>query len=408
MENRNGWTRVHDRRERWIPFRRQPTGLDAPYCRNGSRGFARTWGPGFREFSSHPAMTSYAGGVKRPHRPQDRRVRLPQHRNANHFNDQHQYRPQMPHNDAGQQHRKLKYRSDNLKQRKYRGQNDNQAQSRNRGQNNYIPANPQLKQQIKKLYKFIRLTHHLDKLIPREDGELPPTFSRLETYLCNIIQPAFPTTEITERLMENTKNWIQTTQQILREHYEATIAQLVDEFIPTMQGDWHLPFEIAGRWAYRQLGNRLQKDTITSIENILTMLLKQTPEKEGTLGGNEPPQGVNVQQEPTGFEAMATEALIRSPLISPPPPRQSEPKRQRPTNLASTEVVMEIIPTSKEVQSTIKTQQHMNQTPPNRSERLSGASNPNPGQLNLGQPGKVLKQLTITESKRGKKSKKRK
>ena len=315
-ENGTGWTRVQYRRGRMVT-RRQFREVDTPNydipTRRG-RGFAKTWGPGFEQFSGRPTTgygwrndfafqnrtakrsssdsrerprISYAEMVRRPYRPWARQEGKPQYRNASRSNEQYRYRPRVFYNETKQR--------SGYTQRNY---NQTRPNNRQQNENTYTPADPELKQQIHLILKLIRLVHHLGKISPTEDGEAPITFSRLETFLSNIIRPAFPNDRTKELLLGNTKNWIYTNQIILRDHYETTIRETLEEFTASVQGDWKLALEIAARWAYRRLGNRLHPDTMESVEALLVASLPDTLDDQQPTGGHQqkPPLQKKTQQ----------------------------------------------------------------------------------------------------------------
>lgn len=141
-----------------------------------------------------------------------------------------------------------------------------------------MAASQQLRTMAKHMHKLIRLIHHLQN-VASEDG-LPVTFQRLEDYLSDIIKPAYPDDKLQLLLNGNARHWVHTTQMILRDHYELSIKQVLDELVPVMAEDWHLAFEIAQRWARRSLGRRLTHDTMTQAEALITAECPTTLNKE--------------------------------------------------------------------------------------------------------------------------------
>lgn len=354
-----GWTRVQYRRGRMVPVfrqRQQNTVSDTVQDRSSQigRGYSRTWGPAFRRFPNRPTTIyepryerpiryqdeersptrgrdnyriSYAEMTKRPPRPGGRR---------NYSNERVQYRPRVFYRQ--QQPRKR------INPNYYRTQPVTRRQN-----NNYIPPSPQLKEEIKMIFKLIRLTHHLQNITPTEKGGLPATFSRLETYLSTVIRPAFPTDGTRDNLIGNSKNWIHTTQLILEDHYETLIRETVEEFIPNITDDWRLALEIAGRWAHRSFGKRLQQDTIASVEALILASLDETTTTDVEQIRVEPttpnqPRNTQYQSPSREPEVRNITTATLQDLTSSLPCIQPKPQRFRHSAPCVQNVIMEIIP----------------------------------------------------------------
>ena len=67
--------------------------------------------------------------------------------------------------------------------------------------------------------------------------------------LAEMIKPAAPTEHAVDLITGNTKNWSHCTYMILQEHYE----ELLEEVSGLLTPDWKEAFEVAVRWATRNL-----------------------------------------------------------------------------------------------------------------------------------------------------------
>lgn len=391
MENENGWTRVHYRRGRMVPPRQTTTDFDTTTefdatsfgpPRTG-RGYPRTWGPGFQRFPSRPTTiyeprydddihyqpversaargrdnyrVSYAEMVRRPPRSRGNR-NYPNERRYRTRVFYGQQQQQQPRTRPNQNFYRTRVNQTRSGQNYYQTRpNQNPYRTRPTGQpnNEYIPPSPQLKKEIQMIFKLIRLTHHLENVTPTEGGELPITFARLENYLANVIRPAFPNEKTKDNLIGNSKNWIYTTQLILEDHYETTIRHTLEEFISNLQGDWRLAFEIAERWAYRYFGQRLQPDTLASVEALIVGTIPKTTTTGDRETQDEPrtstrPSEVECQPssilETESMERTLTTLTLQDPTVdlpqAQPEPRPQRGRRSRP---CVADVIMEIVP----------------------------------------------------------------
>ncbi|PWA28398.1 hypothetical protein CCH79_00015971 [Gambusia affinis] len=95
-------------------------------------------------------------------------------------------------------------------------------------------------------------------------------------HLAGVIVPAFLSPETALRIRGNAKEWTWTTLLILRDHYEACRDT---DLLESGQGDWEAPFEVANKWASRNLGCRLQDTTVLQARTWLEEQLRaQKPE----------------------------------------------------------------------------------------------------------------------------------
>lgn len=157
----------------------------------------------------------------------------------------------------------------------------------------YTPATPKLKNTIKLVYDLLRLEHQLKNIDVQKESDTPITFKRLQTHLITTIKPLLPNERVNERLTGNARNWMYTTQLILREHYQLLIQQKKRELIAhTDRADWPHALDIATRWANKNLQNKIQPTTFEKIETFLTETNERNTSRD-TENGDPPAPNTN-------------------------------------------------------------------------------------------------------------------
>lgn len=136
-------------------------------------------------------------------------------------------------------------------------------------------ANPQLRKLIRKLNGVIRQVHHWENVAPKPGKQEPRMISRMVEILADMIKPAAPTERTVELITANAKNWGYTTYQILMEHYEAGLEDLLEELSGLLTPDWKEAFAVAVRWAKRNLP-RLSQEVIERAEALVTSRMATT------------------------------------------------------------------------------------------------------------------------------------
>lgn len=134
------------------------------------------------------------------------------------------------------------------------------------------PADPQFGRLVRKLHGVIKMVHHLQNvaLKPGKTTE-PRMISRMVEVLAGMIKPAAPTERTLTLIQANAKNWGYTTCQILMEHYEAGLADLLEELSTLLVSDWKPAFEVAVRWARRNL-SRITQTVLEHAEALITAI----------------------------------------------------------------------------------------------------------------------------------------
>ncbi|KAL6491228.1 hypothetical protein MHYP_G00015730 [Metynnis hypsauchen] len=115
-------------------------------------------------------------------------------------------------------------------------------------------------------------------------GLSPPTFTRLTSYLRDVVKPANPTT-LTKMLLEgNARNWAYTTRLILIDHYEAHIAQEV-RALQNGGNDVMAALGVATKWYHKRCSLYPKKHAEGPVRSIETLLrtLGDSADSEETM-----------------------------------------------------------------------------------------------------------------------------
>lgn len=221
-----------------------------------------------------------------------------------------------------------------------RGQNF----ARSRAKQDSFPPDPHFGKVLRTTYKLIRMVRHLHNVsIEENPNAQPPTIKRLVEHLTGIIKPAIPSQHTRTLLEGNAKNWGYNTQLILEEHYQSGIDQILTELTSLIKEDWHLAFEVAKRWADRNIGHRLKQDTLKHTEALIVSVVQTSPNP--SVQDNVSTQVIEISTQtsprmtPTRNDNMFTEEdfpHLPSPEGTPPtspvcaaPPQPLLPREQR-------------------------------------------------------------------------------
>lgn len=127
---------------------------------------------------------------------------------------------------------------------------------------------------VKEIYNLIRAIHHSGKISISQD-RIPPSIQRLTDMLGSIIKPAMPSDSTLQWLDGNARNWAYTTRCILEDHYRSCVDSISMTLKSLQRTDWRKFFAAASRWAIRNLGCRLEKDTLQRTETLLVSLFEE-------------------------------------------------------------------------------------------------------------------------------------
>lgn len=153
-------------------------------------------------------------------------------------------------------------------------------------------------------------------------GEMPPAFTKLEKFLANIIQPAMPSPETQVLLEENAKKWLASTILTLGDHYRQAFPTLMEELYALPPDDWQDSFQLACKWARRDLGRRLKQATCEVLEYLVDIWPASrddpiaTLEQPVSLGDLQPSSLIQGDEHDT-MTTMAMAQTVMSPHSQP-------------------------------------------------------------------------------------------
>lgn len=207
---------------------------------------------------------------------------------------------------------------------------------------------------------MIRTVHHLQNVAPHADKPLPMMISRMVDTLAEMIKPASPSQHTRDLISGNARNWGHTTCLILTEHYEASLEDFLGDLVGGPTTDWKEAFQVASRWARRNLP-RITRAVLDHAEAVITARLtgEQQPQALAPQSGAVPAQTTATtdaqtetrppQQKPpattvsvaTATVSVATETSrahdwTSVPLDGEPPQEQRDMSRRGGTAVRST------------------------------------------------------------------------
>lgn len=112
-------------------------------------------------------------------------------------------------------------------------------------------ADPKFRALVRQLKKVIKIVHNLQNVTGEKSQ--PQMISRMVDMLANVIKPAAPNAKTAEMIVGNAKNWGHTTMLILQDHYETAMQEMLEGLVLDTDVDWKVAFEVATRWARRNL-----------------------------------------------------------------------------------------------------------------------------------------------------------
>lgn len=175
------------------------------------------------------------------------------------------------------------------------------------------PADPKFGRQVRKMHSVIKMVHHLQNVTPKPGKPEPRMISRMVEILASMIKPAGPTADTVDLIVGNAKNWGYNTVTILENHYTEGLETILAELSKDLSSDWKTAFEVAARWARKNLP-RITQDAIDHAEALITTC-GEMEEDSNTQKSSVPqeefpePQGSQQTQGKVQKPAVATEIL---------------------------------------------------------------------------------------------------
>lgn len=125
---------------------------------------------------------------------------------------------------------------------------------------------PNFSAKVRIIHRLIKAVHHLKNV---SNDTYPPSLNKITHNLMTVIKPAIPTRRTQSLIEGNAKNWAHTAILILREHYNNSIEEETNNLLEFPRHDWKGPFEIATSWAKRNLGRRLQPESLEQAQAVI-------------------------------------------------------------------------------------------------------------------------------------------
>lgn len=223
------------------------------------------------------------------------------------------------------------------------------------------PADPQLGLLIRKMHTVIRALHHLKNVSPMEGKEEPKMITRMVQLLATMIKPADPTTPTMDMIRGNAENWGYNTLTILMDHYNAGLEKALQELTGLLNPNWRAAFQVAVRWARRNLP-WLSQDVVDQAEALITARVSTGEPQEPQI---EPPRRKTKQPQPKPPRSKATTRTPTQVVQE----AVSKPKRKSPKRRAATKP-----PLSK--QEVARAWRHLRRVERNRDFASVGDSTP--------------------------------
>ncbi|CAJ1071375.1 hypothetical protein D5F01_LYC24724 [Xyrichtys novacula] len=188
------------------------------------------------------------------------------------------------------------------------------------------PADPEFGQLVRKMFSLIKVAHHLRNVDPKSRKVEPKIITRMVEILSTMIKPAVPTPETMELIKDNAEAWGYNTISTLVNHYELGFDEVMFELTELMIPQWRDAFEVAVRWAKRNL----PRITDEAIGVAYARISDYVKESASNAGGDES-KIFNIQPQPPIQPVKIVQSLEK-------PIAPSHELQKRPTAKQATEV----------------------------------------------------------------------
>lgn len=189
------------------------------------------------------------------------------------------------------------------------------------------PTDPKFAKLVRQLHSVIKLVHHLQNVSQKPGKPEPVMISRMVENLSTMIKPACPNQKTKDLIDGNARNWGHTTLIILEDHYTAMLEDVLSELSGTLPSDWQTAFEVATRWAKKNLPRITQEvidhaeasvTTCTEVEIDLETQPTPAPQntEQQTEDVHEPPQQTRPQKQTQTRPPRAKTVTISAPHVS--------------------------------------------------------------------------------------------
>lgn len=188
------------------------------------------------------------------------------------------------------------------------------------------PTDPRFAKLVRQLHSVIKVVHHLQNVSQEPGKPEPVMISRMVETLSTMIKPACPNQTTRDLIDGNARNWGHTTLIILEDHYTTILEDVLSELSGTLPSDWQTAFEVATRWAKKNLP-RITQEVIDHAEALVAtcteverdLATQPTPVPLDTEQQSEdvhvPPQRARPQKRPQVRPPRANFVTIGAPHV---------------------------------------------------------------------------------------------
>lgn len=177
-------------------------------------------------------------------------------------------------------------------------------------------ADPQFGRLVRTMHRLIKCVHHLQNVTPKDNTEGPKMISRMVEILSSMIKPFAPTAHTIQMISGNAINWAYNTVTILTEHYQNNLSVILEELSDFLIPDWKSAFQVAVRWATRNLP-RLSQDVVDHTEALIAARVTSAVSRQG----QDRPQGVLEASNGTQTQVDVTAQIQTQTQRAPKQPR---------------------------------------------------------------------------------------
>lgn len=155
----------------------------------------------------------------------------------------------------------------------------------------------------------------------------------------SVIKPAVPRKQTQMLIEENAKNWAQTAISILRRHYSEAIEEELISLFEFPKQNWRGPFEVATSWAKKNLGRRLQPESLEQTQAVIVAKLAdlrvdtRRAEPDHTASG--PTRQSEVREELIQLDSIEPLEEVLQPVSSYVRPATSQHSTSRATTITA-------------------------------------------------------------------------
>ncbi|KAL3966294.1 hypothetical protein ACER0C_031691 [Sarotherodon galilaeus] len=206
------------------------------------------------------------------------------------------------------------------------------------------PTDPAFAKLVRKLHAVIKMVHHLQNVSPKPGKAHPRMIARMVEVLASMIKPASPTPRTVDLIWGNATNWGYNTLLILEEHYMAGLETMLVDLEGDLVPDWKAAFEVATRWARRNLP-RITQDVLDHAE----ALISSRSEREGDVPAQHEAQGPGQELVVESTRVERQDAQQQTSMVQTAHPQTGSSEQQsspHQTVGTMTEVMVHAVPPS--------------------------------------------------------------